>query len=107
MRSRLVIFSYFSEAVKAWEGGDANGRTTFQCVMVWRASMMVRGVSSCRAVGLSSERRARRIVFSVEVRKVAFSGRGTRRKNEVRARRIVKRPSIMKTLVQSETDRGD
>jgi len=61
--------------------------------------MRVRGVSSSAVLArLSSSRRCISRLFSDEVRKVAFSGRGTMRKKEVRARRIVKSPSIMKTL---------
>ena len=59
----------------------------------------VRGVLSSEvAVSWSPSRRLRRRVFSEGVRKVTFSGRGAMRKNEVIARRIVKSPSIMKTL---------
>jgi hypothetical protein len=61
---------------------------------------MVSGaLSSVVGAKVSSCRRVKSSVFSDGVRKVAFSGRGTMRKKEVTARRIVKRPSIMKTLV--------
>jgi hypothetical protein len=64
--------------------------------------MMVSGVlSSLVGDKVSSRRRVRSSVFSEGVRKVAFSGRGTMRKKEVIASRIVKTPSIMKTLVLS------
>lgn len=94
-----ILFFSVHQLRRERDGRGTNGRTTFQCVIVLMACERVRGVlSSEAAVRWSPSRRLRRMIFSEGVRKVTFSGRGTMRKNEAIARRIVKSPSIMKTL---------